>query len=640
MALQVWLPLNGNLNNQGLAGDFTLSGNATYGSGKFGQAISTNKTNNYYTVPELNGVSNYTIAYWEKIDSSAEYSQWADLWQVQVKNGGTTSVMRDELRSTSVPGYCKVHMVKDASVGSNTNTYAGLGDDSDRAKDKWAHVAVVKDDDYVYQYINGVFDTKLACSAFEASPQTLTGYIKIGENGTNSCPAWVQDFRIYDNCLSAKEIQILSRGLVLHYPLAMPGGDNLIKSTAEMATNMWGYGAKASRIIEDGVPVVKLEGTSANWTSDIDSPKSVGTQYLIPYSDVRNKTVTFSCWVKANQEIENTITFSLRTAASATRTKYYSPYKIPITTEWKRVSFTTTVTDASFVSGSGTPADTDYFFVQMYNHVDDVIIYTKGWKLEYGDKATTWMPNAVDDEYTAMGFGDGIEYDVSGFGYNGARYGNITCSTNTPRYNTCYEFDTTSYVKLDQALYPIFRMGRDETTISIWAYKDDWTDYTETDGATAQRYTMFSCQEGGGWATYIRGTGVITFQFNAGESSHYIGKNSTLSAGALSAGWHMFTTTYDGFTLRGYIDGVLRTTETAAYTEKTPVFYNTGTACIYIGVESGSGAPANLWWNGKLSDFRVYETALSSADILELYQTGASLASNGTLMTSEFVESV
>lgn len=75
MALQVWLPLNGNMKNQGLAGDFVLSGTATYGEGKLGQAISINKTNNYYTVPELNGVSNYTIAYWEKIDSSATYSQ-------------------------------------------------------------------------------------------------------------------------------------------------------------------------------------------------------------------------------------------------------------------------------------------------------------------------------------------------------------------------------------------------------------------------------------------------------------------------------------------------------------------------------------------------------------------------------------
>ena len=36
--------------------------------------------------------------------------------------------------------------------------------------------------------------------------------------------------------------------------------------------------------------------------------------------------------------------------------------------------------------------------------------------------------------------------------------------------------------------------------------------------------------------------------------------------------------------------------------------------------------------NGYISDLRIYATALSPDDILELYHTSASLADNGTLM--------
>ena len=101
----------------------------------------------------------------------------------------------------------------------------------------------------------------------------------------------------------------------------------------------------------------------------------------------------------------------------------------------------------------------------------------------------------------------------------------------------------------------------------------------------------------------------------------------------------MFTMTYDGLAVRGYIDGEL-VVEVVAFTTKTPIFYKNGTASVYVGTECGASTGGSACWNGKLSDFRVYETALSSDDILELYHTGASLASNGTLMTSEYVESI
>ena len=48
----------------------------------------------------------------------------------------------------------------------------------------------------------------------------------------------------------------------------------------------------------------------------------------------------------------------------------------------------------------------------------------------------------------------------------------------------------------------------------------------------------------------------------------------------------------------------------------------------------GNGIADLNWLNGNLSDFRIYATALSESDVLNLYQSSASLDSQGNLMLS------
>jgi hypothetical protein len=43
-------------------------------------------------------------------------------------------------------------------------------------------------------------------------------------------------------------------------------------------------------------------------------------------------------------------------------------------------------------------------------------------------------------------------------------------------------------------------------------------------------------------------------------------------------------------------------------------------------------------FSGKLSDFRIYGTALFNEDILELYKTGATIDNNGNIYTGEYIE--
>ena len=112
--------------------------------------------------------------------------------------------------------------------------------------------------------------------------------------------------------------------------------------------------------------------------------------------------------------------------------------------------------------------------------------------------------------------------------------------------------------------------------------------------------------------------------------------NTSLSD--LTSGWHHFVGTYDGFSTKIYIDGVLEGTN-AAYTTKTPIFYNANNG-MFIGAEAAGSltSPYGTYFKGKMSDVRIYATALSDEDILELYNTSAFITDNGTTECYEFDE--
>ena len=264
--------------------------------------------------------------------------------------------------------------------------------------------------------------------------------------------------------------------------------------------------------------------------------------------------------------------------------------------------------------------------VRIYTHAisrDEIYRLSQGLVLHY-PLAMPQLSDLTDAEYDALRFDDDAVYDVSGFKNNASvRYGELTHSSDTPKYETCCVFDGATAITLEPDLYKRFiKCAKDELTASIWAYKDDWS---ESDGTTTQKWTLFSCQESGGFAIYESGNGAFIFVVGTGASSNsYIAKGtSTGYAGTLSPGWHMFTVTYNGLVGLGYIDGQLVTNTSAKYSTKTPMFYNAGTTTLHVGAEATANSTYqpmdNMYWNGKLSDFRVYTTALSADEVLKLY---------------------
>jgi hypothetical protein len=148
---------------------------------------------------------------------------------------------------------------------------------------------------------------------------------------------------------------------------------------------------------------------------------------------------------------------------------------------------------------------------------------------------------------------------------------------------------------------------------------------------------MISCTEGGGWNIESSSGKFYCYMGTGASSNTYKNVASSQTMASLS-GWNMFTLTYDGFNFKLYINSALSNT-TAAYTTKTPIYYNPNNG-IFIGAEASNNttSPAGSYFNGKISDVRIYATALSADDIAELYQVPISIDNTGKVHTLDYTE--
>lgn len=253
-------------------------------------------------------------------------------------------------------------------------------------------------------------------------------------------------------------------------------------------------------------------------------------------------------------------------------------------------------------------------------------------KLEEGEIATPWCPNEADELYQKIKINDNIEYDCSGYQKNGEKIG-IDYSSDTPKYDVSSIFSASpSVVKIPNQNYAI--QGSQNMTISIWAYKEDWIQYSQR---------IYSCAEGGGFNVQPISSGDIEWSINvytnAEKTSHkYASSNPDLYIRIpktdFSSGWHMFTWVYTTGGTSLYVDGVLEKTMTGT---SYGLYFNP-TAPLILGGEATFKGYTSPYLNGKLSDFRIYCTALSAKDILALYKKSTYIDNEGNLYGAELRE--
>ncbi|WP_164891016.1 LamG-like jellyroll fold domain-containing protein [Botryobacter ruber] len=118
--------------------------------------------------------------------------------------------------------------------------------------------------------------------------------------------------------------------------------------------------------------------------------------------------------------------------------------------------------------------------------------------------------------------------------------------------------------------------------------------------------TILSKSDPDGYELGINNDGKIEFRFNydTNGNSYSLESNATYTGNGST--WTHVAATFDGTTSRIYINGV----EDAAVTYSTPVTIRANTSALYIGSLDGSRR-----WKGGLDDLRLYNGALSAAEI-------------------------
>ena len=102
---------------------------------------------------------------------------------------------------------------------------------------------------------------------------------------------------------------------------------------------------------------------------------------------------------------------------------------------------------------------------------------------------------------------------------------------------------------------------------------------------------------------------------NGGGTAFGVWGGSQVSPTLPSGTWVHVTTTYDGTTLKSYVNGALSQTTSANFTLQNV----SGGVPLYIGLRDTGLYPTEYDFNGTLDDVRIYNTALSASEVSQVY---------------------
>ena len=580
--LRIWLPFNKKLNSQALTNKhsvITVSNlSSTYGDGKvcpYALDVSYTWLKLSYEYANTNQIS---IAFWVKPKTP---NAWSDI--ISLGAGA------NRIEKSSTDAYIWYND-GNALVSSGTTMF-------NMSNNTWYHVAVVADGSQVRFYLNGTLSKTVSQSNALSSVFSDGNYILISArttDGGNRYYGYLNDFRVYDNALSAKEIKLLSQGLVAHYKLKGMGRTNFLKGA--------GLYTKKNPLVRNASDVSHMNDSYVyhNSVFSVTVPTDGIYSFVlncdgVPSGHNTSGTVAasryFSMWLQNTSTGSHYCWTGYGTAANGEK---YGHFNIPAGTYSVRTNLYA--------------ADSVNYTLHMWN-----IKVVQGTY----DPNDIWCPNSADALYATLGLNK--ESDCSGYGNHATKANIYTTVNNSPRYETCYQFSGSQYLACGRGA-----MVTDELTISLWACADDWSTFNGC---------FISCTDAGGWGLGHQAN-TVGHGFEIYADSAYYGID--LQYNNLSSGWHHIVATYDKNTIVGYIDGVEKARKTGV---PSGIKYNANNG-IFIGQEAAGNAttPSGNPYYGKMSDVRIYGTALSANDIADMYKNSAFTTKDGKLLAYDFSE--
>ena len=621
MALQVWLPLNGNLNNQGLKDvNVTNNGAVVNSGGKIGNCyefnIASSSSGTKYIRLEnpitdlIESGQSFSFACFIKISGSF-YSNGCGLISCSVYKSSGVALC---LKATKT--LC-VQICDDGTELEWVPTMTALTNDT------WHHICVTynKSLNQLAAYINGILvDTKTTTQTWRAGNTKVA--IGVGTQGGwgYTLPGYMNDVRIYNHCLSSKEVNEISKALLVHYKLdGDTSVENLFTGTAMTPDVRAGFVNNGST--DWTKPFRYYNGSTAIHTfSD-----TVPGEDTIKLSTTGNLGIAFvRSAADMNLDSSAYYTISCKAKCSTSGKKLcigLSYYTTSNSWVWRggnnAKAFSAVNTWQTFTLKFKPDANTQYicYCFTVAGTANGTATFTiKECKLEKGSSATAWTPSKLDS--VAPLFYKNPGYDCSGYCRNGEIIDNAGVATGG-RFNNSIKNSASTLLK-SQVNIPAL----ETITFSWWQKVETWgyqssglfatsnnssypSDYSTT--ACAHRDVGFDlCTEAG---THVR----LGYSWLSSNGSTLVGS------------WHHMAITYNNAIATLFVDGTsVATTDLSGALKHFDYLY--------------IGNSLNRYTIGAYSDFRIYGTALTPEQVLELYNTAAFVDNKQNIETFEFDE--
>lgn len=585
MGLIHWWPLNGDTKDYGTKNlNGSLIGSTSFdNAGKIGQCLLAD--NGGYTghgvdipsnlVDELSN-TDYSFCAWVKVNGNHVHYEGAIISSGNWNNSCWAFGLNQDNTAINPAGswYATSYVSYTFEVG------------------KWYHIVSVQQNTTNKVYVNGTLIGTVThghISQSDASDtcigrETYAG----GYFGFNGC---INDVRIYDHALSAKEVKEISKGLVLHYDFNDPYVEGTLNYADQTNVGGWNNVGTATWNNPDTTisnkPCLDSKVISLYKNDDGNSCITFGSS---GNTTLRGQVVTASTWVYLTGNQSGEVVY-LRSGAHDGAICYMSYNGSSYTSQWPKNQWI-------HISGTGTVAsDESYVYFCTYLDNEGEKRAFNGWQLEQKDHATPYVNGTRPA---------GTVYDSSGYGYNGTIHGNLQMAKDTAcgEYSALFSEDNT-WISTDYKTY-----GLNVLTYSAWVYP-------------TARTNDRSCISIGGTYFTIDGDGYLSGYAYGKNPEGYFGGSTVIPLNA----WTHIAIVWDESYMYGYVNGQLD------FKVATTGIFNNGKEQD-IGKEQG----AYRQFYGKIADLKIFATALSASDILAEYNRKASIDSNGNVFTSEFVE--
>lgn len=603
MGLQVWMPMIGNINNQGLSNLSNLSGNYVQGTcSTFGKCLNVpNSSPISFMADGLVNAKKFSVCFWTLADKSTK-TDWNQMLQLGDKktDGSYGSNFRFESCKT-YPRACSFHNNDKNAITAGSRI---LGS----SNSTWYHVCVTYDGTELKSYTNGnLIGTDVGNGGY------LTGYVQIGSANYYGL---MNDLRIYDEVISQKQIRSIYNLQIIHYPLnniyEVGITNKYFGDAAEGALNYDNNYYTRTKLSNERGYNYKLSYTGTG--KDLWTALTIGSHF----SFTAGRTYYYSCKVRCHSK-SNTQLF-LRAARCDN--------------DW-----VTTMVDTLNADGQWHEYTVSQTINANFNREDSIVTCNPLVEFYTNDMSTNGMSYTFDVDIKDIQVTEGQKYsfianemvtssvsDISGYSNNASVGIGVGIGVQSPRYDACYYFSAKSYLKFPNPIYAkktIYGL-----TINMWVKLNSGcgeyaTILSGLNNPTSNFPWLVVNTESSGLWSYI---GSNAPQYGRGMSNELLSLNT----------WYMITYVFNSGSVYWYLNGT-RKGDITKYT--TLNYINADMEYLALG-NSYSGTQWNTNFCGWISDFRMFTTVLSADDVKALYQNSASITSTGQVMLAgEVVES-